>query len=45
MLSKSGLKIGTEALLCAAQKQVIRTNYEKHHMDKTSENPCADYVE
>ena len=29
-LSKSDLKIGTEALLCAAQEQVISTNYVKH---------------
>ena len=31
-LSKSNLKIRTEALLCAAQEQVIRTNYIKHHI-------------
>ena len=37
-LSKSDLKIGTKALLCAAQEQVIRTNYIKHYIDKTSEN-------
>ena len=35
-LSKGYLKIGTEALLCAAQEQVIRTNYIKRHIDKTS---------
>ena len=28
-LSRSDLKIGTEALLCAAQEQAIRTNYMK----------------
>ena len=38
-LSKSDLKIGTEALLCAAQEQVIRTNYIKYHSNKTSERP------
>ena len=38
-LSKSDLKIGTEALLCAAQEQVIRTNYIKRHSHKTSESP------
>ena len=32
------MKIGTEALLCAAQEQDIRRNYGKHHIDKTSEN-------
>ena len=29
-LSKSDLKIGTEALLCAVQEQAIRINYVKH---------------
>ena len=44
-LSKSDLKIGTENLLCAAQEQAIRTNYVKHHIDKTSERAsCADYM-
>ena len=44
-LSKSDLKIGTEALLCAAQEQAIRTNYVKYQIDKTSESaPCVDYV-
>ena len=28
-LSRGDLKVGTEALLCAAQKQAIRTNYMK----------------
>ena len=40
-LSKSDLKIGTEVLLCAAQEQVISTNYVKHHIDKTSEYPLC----
>ena len=48
-LSKSDLKIGTEALLCAAQEQGIRTYYAKHHIDKTSESPqcrlCGKTVE
>ena len=38
-LSKSDLKIGTEALLCTAQAQAIRTIHLKHHIDKTSESP------
>ena len=38
-LSKIDLKIGTEALLCAAQEQAIRTNYVKYQIDKTSESP------
>ena len=40
-LSKSDLKIETKALLCVAQKQIIRTNYIKHHIDKTSESPLC----
>ena len=40
-LSKCDLKIGTEELLCAAQEQAIRTNYVKHHIDKTSESPLC----
>ena len=36
-LSKINLKVGIEALLCAAQEQAIRTNYIKHRIDKTSE--------
>ena len=40
-LSKRDLKIGTEALLCVAQEQAIRTNYVKHHIDKTSESPLC----
>ena len=37
-LSRGDLKIVTEALLCAAQEQAIRTNYLKYHIDKTSES-------
>ena len=44
-LSKSDFWIGTEAQLCAAQEEAIRTNFVKHYIDKTSESPCADYVE
>ena len=43
-LSKSDLKTGTEALLCAVQEQAIRINYVKHQW-KTSESPtCRLYV-
>ena len=38
-LSRGDLKVGTEALLCVAQEQGIRTNYMKYHIDKTSESP------
>ena len=37
-LSRGDLKFGTEALLCAAQEQAIRTNYMKYHISKTSES-------
>ena len=40
-LSISDLKIGTDALLCAAQEQAIRTDYVKHYIDKTSESPLC----
>ena len=35
------LKVGTEALLCAAQEQAIRTNYVKHHIDKSNDSPLC----
>ena len=38
---RGDLKVGTEALLCAAQEQAIRTNYIKHHIHKTSDNPMC----
>ena len=40
-LSRGDLKFGTEALLCAAQEQTIRTNYIMNHTDKTSESPLC----
>ena len=40
-LSKSDLIIKTEALECTALGQTIRTNYEKSHINKTSENPLC----
>ena len=33
-LSRSDLKVGTQALLCAAQEQAIRTNYVKQYIDR-----------
>ena len=36
-LRKADLKVETEAMLCAAQEQVIRTNYVKHKIDKTAQ--------
>ena len=37
-LSKTDLKIETEALICPVQEQAIMTNYIKHHIDKISES-------
>ena len=36
-LSKSDLKIETEALAFSAEEQTIRKSYLKHHTNKTSE--------
>ena len=33
------LKVQTEATVCAAQGQALRTNYTKSKIDKTSANP------
>ena len=39
---KSGdLKKRTEALTMAAQEQAIRTNYLKHHIDKSIDSPTC----
>ena len=38
---KCDLKAGTEALLCAAQEQAIRTNYIKYHVDKSNDSPLC----
>ena len=40
-LSNADIKIQTEALLCAAQEQAIGTNYIRHHIDKSSDNPLC----
>ena len=40
-LQKSDLKVETEALICAAQQQAIRTNYIKFNIDKTVESPIC----
>lgn len=44
-LSKNNSYIGTEALLCAAQNQVIRTIYIKYQLIRPVKAPRADYVE
>ena len=43
-LSRGDLKVGTEALLCAAQEQAIRTNYMNYHIDRPVKAPCVDCV-
>ena len=35
------LKVQTEAMICAAQEQPLRTNYTKNKTGKTSENPLC----
>ena len=35
---QSDLKVQTEATICAAQEQSLRTNYTNNKIDKTSEN-------
>ena len=40
-LVQSDLKEQTEATICAAQEQALRTNYTKNKIDKTSENPLC----
>ena len=40
-LSRGDVKVETEALLCAAQEQAIRTNYIKHHIDKSIDSPMC----
>ena len=37
-LRKADLKVETEAMLCAAQEQPIRTNYVKRKIDKTAQS-------
>ena len=37
-LKKADLKVETEAMLCAAQEQAIRTNYVKQKIDKTAQS-------
>ena len=40
-LRKSDLKGSTEALICSAHKQSIRTNYIKCNIDKTGKSPLC----
>ena len=36
---QSDFKVRTEATICAAQEQALRTNYTKNKIDKTSKIP------
>ena len=38
---QSDLKVQTQATVCAAQEQALRTNYTKNKTDKASENPLC----
>ena len=40
-LAKGALKGCTEALICSAQEQALRTNYTKFHIDKTAQSPLC----
>ena len=40
-LKTADLKLETEAMLGAAQKQAIRTNYVEHKIDKTAQSPLC----
>ena len=40
-LSRGDLKVETEALLCAAQEQALRTNYIKHNIHKSIDSPLC----
>ena len=40
-LVQSDFKVRTEATICAAQGQALRTNYKKNKIDKTSEIPLC----
>ena len=40
-LRKCDLKIRSEALICSAQEQAIRTNYVKYHIDECVDSPSC----
>ena len=46
---RGDLKGCTEALICSAQEQALRTNYTKFHIDENAESPlckmCGERVE
>ena len=40
-IAKGDLKGSTEALICSAQEQALRTNYTRFHIDHTAESPLC----
>ena len=44
MANEGGLKGCTEALICSAQEQAVRTNYVKFHIDKTIDSPLCHLI-
>ena len=40
-LRKCDLKIPSEALICSAQEQAIRTNYVEYHIVKSVDSPSC----
>ena len=40
-IAKGDLKGCTEALICSAQEQALRTNYTRFHIDRTAESPLC----
>ena len=40
-IAKVDLKGSTEALICSAQEQALRTNYTRFHIDHTAESPLC----
>ena len=40
-IAKGDLKGCTEALICSAQEQALRTNYTRFHIDHTAESPLC----
>ena len=40
-LRKADLKVETEALICAAQEQYLRSNYVKFNIDKNGKSPLC----
>ena len=44
-IAKGDLKGCTEALICSAQEQALRTNYTRFHLITQQNPPCAECAE